>query len=276
MGEPRAGGDKADVPPELADLAERYAGQPMALSEPEVTTRLLERLFAVESLSLPPQSAWRWRPAQALRVARWRLRLLGPSFWCAGVVLLAFVGAYTINTPQEQVALPLVLMGPLTMVLGLAHALRTTSRGLREIEASAPVSFAEVSSGLVMALVAFDSLLCVAVSAALALARLAPFAGLIAAWSAPLLLLAGISLVVALRFGVRAAALVGAGPWLLLALYSLLSPQAAVAALFTAPTDIGEVVARLLVGLVGLMLLLWPLGRGAAWRAAIRDTSTAA
>jgi hypothetical protein len=195
--------------------------------------------------------------------------------WCAGVVLLALVGAYTINTPQQQVALPLVLMGPLTIVLGLAHALRTISRGLRELEASAPVSFAEVSSGLVLALVAFDGLLCAAVSAALALARLAPFAGLIAAWSAPLLLLAGVSLLVALRFSVRAAALIGVGPWLLLAQWSLLSPQAAVAALFTAPTDTGAVVARLLAGLVGLLLLLWPMTRGDAWRPAISDTSTA-
>jgi hypothetical protein len=263
MGESIAGDDsKADLPPELVDLAERYAGQPLPRPTPEETTRLLECLLAVKSLP-PKEVGWRWR-----------LRLLGPSFWCIGVVLLALVGAYSVNTPhQQQVALPLVLMGPLTVILGLAHALRTTSRGLREIEVSAPVSFAEVSSGLVLALVVFDGLLCVAVSAALALERLAPFAGLVAAWSAPLLLLSGISLLVALRFGVRAAVLVGGGPWLLLALYSLLSPQAAVAAIFSAPTDTGAMVARLLVGLSGLLLLLWPLGHGGAWHAVIGDTS---
>jgi hypothetical protein len=199
-------------------------------------------------------------------VARWRLRLLGPAFWCAGVIPVVAAGLLTPEALGHGVAMPLILVGPLTAVLGVAYALRTASRGLRDVEASAPISFAEASAGLALALAAFDAALCAAVSAGLALLRLAPFANLMAAWLGPLLLLAGISLPVALRYGARAAALVGGGPWLVLGVCSLAWPQAQVAGLFTPPADGAGVLLRLLAAAVGLALLAEPLARGAAWR----------
>jgi hypothetical protein len=216
---------------------------------------------------MAPGDAWPLRPLVALRVARWRLRLLGPAFWLSGVILVALAGALTPTALRHSVMLPLALIGPLTAALGVAHALRATSRGLREIEASAPLSLAEAASGLALALVAFDGLLCAAVSAGLALLRIAPFAALVASWLGPLMLLAGVSLPVALRYGARAAALVGAGPWALLALYAVAQPHTPVMALYTLPMDAPAILARLLAGLIGLALLLRPLAPLDTWRA---------
>lgn len=258
-----------DLPPELLDLAQRVAAQPVPLPTTQDTAHLIERLLAAP---MPPQTgrtahAPAMHPAAAWRVARWRVRLLGPTFWCAGVLL---IGLAAIATPEallhHDAVIPLVLAGPLTAVLGLAHALRTTSRGLREVEASAPLSFATASAGLALALVAFDGLLCAMASAALALLQLAPFAGLVAAWLGPLLLVTGISLPVALRYGVRAAALIGAGPWLLLALWSVIAPATNDLTLFAVPTSGSATAVRLLAGIVGGVLLAWPLARGALGR----------
>src|SRR5512146_716257 len=241
-----------ELSPDQADLAARYAAQLVPEPDAHDTALLIERLLAAQPAAVAPRDARTLRPLAAFGVARWRLRLLEPAFWCSGVILVAIAGALTPAALRYSIALPLILLGPLTAVLGIAHALRTTSRGLREIEASAPLSFAEAASGLALALVVFDGLLCAAVSAALALLSIAPFTALVAAWLGPLLLLAGVSLPVALRYGARAAALVGAGPWLLLALFAVTWPLSTIRRPPTSPLFPPATLARPLLGLLAL------------------------
>jgi ABC-type sugar transport system ATPase subunit len=67
------------------------------------------------------------------------------------------------------------MQGHLTAVLGLAHALRTPTSGLRAVETSCPVNFVQTTIGLVLAILAFDSLLGLVATLGFALANFAPF-----------------------------------------------------------------------------------------------------
>ena len=259
--------DENDLPLELRAVARRYAAYPVPRPTPEATVRLVARLLAEEPVTALAASAGRWHVLAALRVARWRMRLLGSWFWAASVLLLV-VGATLVPVTHAagSAVAPLVLLAPLTAVLGLAHAVRTSSSGLRAVEASCPLGFVEVTAGLVLAIVGFDCALGVAATAILALARWAPFAALLAAWLGPLLLLAGISLPIALRWGALPAAAIGGGPWLLLALIALVAPHGLPAQLFALPQ--GSLALALHAGAAALggLLLLLVLVRSPAWQ----------
>lgn len=255
------------LPPDLDAIARRYAAQPVPRPTPADTAQLVARLLAEEPRVALTTSTRRGRIMPALRVARWRLRLLGPWFWVAGVLLLALGAALTPRMGRAGVALPLVAFIPLTAVLGLAHALRTLSSGLRAVEASAPIGFVAVTTGLALAIVACDGALGVLATALVALARWAPFAQLLAAWLGPLLLLAGISLPVALRWGTVPAILIGAGPWLALTLVAALQPAGLGASVFAMPQDAASLLAHIAAAALGAGLLLLTLVHGETWRA---------
>lgn len=257
-----------DLPPELRALAARYAAQPVLRPTPADTARLIARMLAEEpavALAAAPQHHGRIMPA--LRVARWRLRLLGPWFWLASVLLLLLSAGLTPAFFSASPIAPLVLVAPLTVVLGLAQALRTPLDGLRAVEATAPIGFVQVTAGLVLAIVAFDSAFGILASALLAALHWAPFAALVAAWLSPLLLLAGVSLPIALRWGTVPAAIVGAAPWLLLAGAAMLDHHSVYALAFALPSDTTSALVHAAVGLLGLLALLFTLLRGAQWRA---------
>src|SRR5438552_876297 len=83
-----------DLPTALRDRAQRYAAQPVPRPTPADTARLVARLLAEEpavALATPR----RGRVMPALRVARWRMHLLGRWFWVAGVVLMALGAVLT-------------------------------------------------------------------------------------------------------------------------------------------------------------------------------------
>lgn len=248
-----------DLPADLQAVARRYARQPVPQPTAADTARLLARLLVEEPAARAASGADRPRGhvARALRVARWRVRLLGVPFWLASAVTLAL--AVAVGAPLRAGGLDawqaLVLLVPLTAVLGLAHALRTPHVGLREVEGSCPIGAAEALAGVVLAIVGFDCALGLAATLALALAGWAPFVALAAAWLGPLLLLSGLSLPVALRWGVGPAALVGVVPWLLAAAVTRLQPVGP----FALPGDTPAGLARLAAAGVGGLLLLLTL-----------------
>jgi len=259
-------GTDDDLPPELRAIAQRYAAQPVPRPATADTARLVARLLAEEPAVALAAPQRRGRIIRALGVARWRMLLLGRWFWVAGVLLMA-LGALLTPALRESGALPLILLAPLTAVLSLAHAVRTSSGGLRAVEASCPIGFVEVTTGLVLAIVGFDCLLGVMATAGLALLRWAPFVALLAAWLGPLLLLAGISLPIALRWGAIPAVVVGGGPWLLLAAVARLQPDGAYARALAVPQDGLSLGLHLVAAALGSLLLALMLVRGGAWRA---------
>ena len=137
--------------------------------------------------------------------------------FCCSWLASGFLG---LSTVSDLITL-LILLLPLAAVFGLAHALHSPSAGLRAVEASSSVTFAQTSIGLGLVLLAFDSVLGLVATLGFTLANWAPFWNLLLAWLAPLLLLTAISLPIALLRSVRLAALVGGVPWLLLGLLAL-------------------------------------------------------
>ncbi len=174
-----------DLPPELRQVAERYAAQPVPRPTAQQTSLLLARLLAEEPVATLSTSHTRPRVGQTLRIARWRVRLLGPQFWVASVILLTLAAWATHSYYLLSGTTPLLLTVPLTGVLGVAYALRTSSRGLREVEASTPLGFAEAAAGLVLAIAGFDCALSAAATLAVCQTTAQPFLALLTVWARP-------------------------------------------------------------------------------------------
>jgi len=255
-----------ELPPELAAIAQTYAAQPIPCPTPEDTDRLLMRLLAEETVVALTATGRAFSLRCLVRVARWRLQLLGPRFWGASFLLLLL---WTLLVPAlgPSVAVKLlILLLPLTVVLGLAHVLRTPAHGLRELEASCYIGPVETMAALAIAIVGFDVLLGTVATAELALLRWTSFAALLAAWLAPLLCLTSLALPIALRWGARAGALSGSLPWLVLAVIAVLNPAIPPARILVAPQAPFSLALHYALAACGGLVLLGFLRCGSTWR----------
>lgn len=220
---------RENLPAELQAIARVYADQPVPRPSVDATAHLMQRLLTEMTLTeqtrhiQQPDRLW-----QTLALTRWRMYLLGPTFWIVGMLSI-LCGSMLISHSQARVSDSiafLVLLLPLTAVLNLAYALRTHSAGLRAIEASCPVNFVQTALGLALAILAFDILFGLVATLFFALMSFAPFWNLLLAWLAPLLLFSAISLPIALLRSVRLAALIGGLPWLFLGVSALAEQNA--------------------------------------------------
>lgn len=255
------------LPADLLALARRVAAMPVPRPTAEQTRRLVEHALAAEVAARVAVAVPRPPARAVLGIARWRVRLLGGWFWVACAALLAFAIALSLAGALPGVAAPLVLLLPLTGVMGLAQALRTPSPGLRAIERAVPVSFVAVTAGVALAIVAVDCAFGLVATAILALVAWAPFTNLLLAWLGPLLLLTALALVAGVRQGAGVALALGAAPWLALALVALLWPEGLASAFFAVPRAPLALALHALAAALGAALLLLglraPTGRRA-------------
>jgi hypothetical protein len=248
-----------ELPLDLQAAARSYAAQPVPRPSSADTAQLIHALLTEAAFQAQDthyeENDHLWHIPV---LARWRVYLLGPWFWIAGVLLLLAGILLARSITVSDLITLLILLLPLTAVLGLAHALRTPSSGLRAVEASCPVNFVQTTMGLVLAILAFDGLLGLVATLGFTLAHWAPFWNLLLAWLAPLLLLTAISLPIALLRNVRLAALVGGLPWLLLGLIALAEqPGQSVAGLFfSLPQDTQSLSYHLITIAISLLLLI--------------------
>lgn len=258
-----------ELPLDLQAAARSYADQPVPRPSSADTVQLIHYLLteaAFEAQNTPFEGNNHLWHIPVL--ARWRVYLLGPWFWIAGVLLLlAGIPLARYITVSDLITL-LILLLPLTAVLGLTHALRTPAAGLRAIEASCPVNSAQTSMSLGLVILAFAGLLGLVATLGFALAHWAPFWNLLLAWLAPLLLLTAISLPIALLRNVRLAALVGGVPWLLLGLLALAEQNGpGVARLFfSLPQDMLSLSYHLVTILLSLLLLIALFTNAPKWQ----------
>jgi len=237
----------ADLLPAVRRLSEWQAPQP----EPADTRRLLARLTNELPALSPVRQAirehrQRTRVAFLLATARAQVSLFGLAFWLVSA-LVTLVGAVVVLSnvlPNQEVVLR--ASGPLLAYLGTIVAFR--GRGARTLELELvclPSPLQLVLARLVVVL-GYD----IALSLALSLLLWAGGAGQVLAltlsWLMPLLLVAGLALLLSLRFSVQAAAALAYGSWLaFLAISSISNLQA----LLLAPALI------VLPGCIGLALL---------------------
>lgn len=258
-----------ELPPDLQDTARSYAAQLVPRPSSADTAQLTQRLLAEAAFAAQDRRHQEKEHLWQIPVlARWRVYMLGPWFWSAGTLLLLSGIVLAPHMTVSHLVTLLILLLPLTAVLGLAHALRTPSAGLRAVEASCPVKFAQTTMGLGLAMLAFDSLLGLAATLGFALAHWAPFWNLLLAWLAPLLLLTAISLPIALLRNVRLAALIGGLPWLLLGLRALAEQNGpgVAKALFSLPQDTLSLFSHLVTIAMSLLLLIVLFTSASKWQ----------
>ena len=236
----------ADLLPALHRLSEWQAPQP----EPADTRHLIARLMA----ALPTHSSIRQaireheqhRMAFLLATARAQVSLFGLEFWLVSA-LVTLLGLVLGRVVQDQ-ALVLRISGPLLVYLGSIVAFRGRSARVLELELVCLPSPLQLALARLVIVLGYDVSLGFALSLALAAGGGGKVLALTLAWLMPLLLVAGLALLLSLRLSMQAAASLAYGSWLAFLVISTLSP---LQELLLAPT----LSLSVLPGCIGLALL---------------------
>jgi hypothetical protein len=249
--------ESADLLPALRRLSEWQAPQP----EPADTRRLLARLTMELPALSPVRHAIRehrqHRISWLLATARAQVSLFGLSFWLvsalvtlvgAGVAssnVLVDAGVASSNVLPVQ-ELILRASGPLLAYLGTIVAFRGRGARVLELELVCLPSPLQLALARLVIVLGYDVGLGLALSLALWAGGSGQVLALTLSWLMPLLLVAGLALLLSLRLPVQAAASLAYASWLaVLTLGSATSLQA----LLFAPA------LAVLPGCIGLVLL---------------------
>jgi hypothetical protein len=214
----------ADLLPAVRRLSEWQAPQP----SPADTQRLLTRLVPeLPALSPVRQAIREYRQQQGasiswlLATARAQVSLFGPAFWLVSA-LVTLVGAVVVlsnaRTAQELGVLELLLRasGPFLAYLGTLTAFRGIGVRVLECELVCLPSPVQLALARLVIVLGYDVGLGLALSLALWAGGSEQVLSLTFSWLMPLLLVAGLALLLSLRLSVQAAASVAYGSWLAL------------------------------------------------------------
>ena len=225
----------ADLLPALRRLSEWQAPQP----DPADTRRLLARLApALPALSPVRQAIREHRQHRIfwlLATARAQVSLFGLGFWLvsalvtlvgAGVVsnnVLVDAGVASSNVlPVQEVILR--ASGPLLAYLGTIVAFRGRGARVLELELVCLPSPLQLALARLVIVLGYDVGLSLALSLALWAGGTEQVLALTLSWFMPLLLVAGLALLLSLRLPVRAAASLAYGSWLAILTLGSTSP----------------------------------------------------
>jgi hypothetical protein len=246
----------ADLLPALGRLSEWQAPLP----SPEDTRRLLSTLTE----ALPKTSAVRLaiatnqeRQGSGLRwllaTARTQVSLFGTAFWLVSALVTLLGGIVVLGFSQEQrgpdVASEMLLLqasGPFLAYLGTAVAFRGAASRVLELELVCLPSPLQLALARLVVILGYDVGLGLALSLLLWVTGTGQVLALVLSWFMPLLLVAGLALVLSLRFPPQVAAALAYGSWL-----AVLAAQATLPLRLVPVTPL----ANILLGGLGLVLL---------------------
>lgn len=242
----------ADLLPTLRRLSEWQAPQP----SPADTQRLL----AVLSNVLPTYSSVRQairshrqhRVAFLLTTARAQVSLFGLGFWLVSALVTLLGAAVVLGRVIPDQELALRVSGPLLAFLGTIIAFRGREARVLELELVCLPSPLQLAIARLVMVLGYDVGLSLALSLLLWASGSGQVLALTLAWFMPLLLVAGLALLLSLRLSVQIATSVAYGSWLAFLAISAISP---LRVLFLAPG------LSVLPGCIGLMLLAFALLR---------------
>jgi hypothetical protein len=186
---------------------------------PDSTPSQRLKLLAVLESALPPAASPGLARTLAawLKIARSQAVLLETPFWWSNGIILLLGLLVTLLDGGSGLALILLVLSPVLAVGGVAYAFRPSTRGLWELEKIAPISPLELLYTRLVLSLAVNLLIALALSSIiwvrepqLILWRL------ILVWLGPLFALSGAALLITLRWGSVAGALVPLGMWGLL------------------------------------------------------------
>ena len=213
----------ADLLPALLRLSEWQAPQP----EPADTRRLLARLATELPALSPVRQAIRehrqHRVAFLLATARAQVSLFGLGFWLvSALITLVGVGAVAVlrNVVPDQAlvlqALVLRISGPLLALLGTIVAFRGRGARVLELELVCLPSPLQLAIARLVIVLGYDVGLSLALSLLLWAGGSGQVLALTLSWFTPLLLVAGLALLLSLRLSIQVAASLAYGSWLAL------------------------------------------------------------
>ena len=234
----------ADLLPALYRLSEWQAPQP----EPADTRHLIARLMTALPTHSPVRQAIREHRqhgmAFLLATARAQVSLFGPEFWLISA-LVTLLGLVLGRVVPDQ-ALVLRISGPLLAYLGTLVAFRGRGARVLELELVCLPSPLQLALARLVIVLGYDVSLGFALSLALWAGGSGQVLALTLAWLMPLLLVAGLALLLSLRLSMQAAASLAYASWLAFLVISTISP---LQGLLLAPT------LSVLPGCIGLVLL---------------------
>lgn len=238
----------ANLLPALLRLSEWQAPQP----SPADTRHLLARLTPELAVPSPVRQAIRGyrqhRVTRLLATVRAQVSLFGPGFWLvSALITLLGAGVVVSNVISDQV-LVLRICGPLLAFLGTIIAFRGREAQVLELELvclPTPLQLALVRLVIVLG---YDVGLGLALSLALWAGGSGQVLTLTLTWLMPLLLVAGLALLLTLRFPVQTAASLAYGSWLAFLAVDTLMRLSFAPALTVLPGGIG--VALLIIALL--------------------------
>jgi hypothetical protein len=209
----------ADLAPALLSLSAWQAPQPTAAD----TERLLARLMpALPNLSPVRQAirarrmSQRGRLAALLETARTQVSLFHPAFWLLSAAVMLAGAAAMLSSASLDQSLLLRAIGPFLAYLGTTTAFRGFNLRVLEFELACPSSPTQLALARLVIVLGYDVGLGLALSLALWAHDKTSFLMLTLYWLMPLLLVAGLALLLSLRLPVRTAAAISYGGWLTL------------------------------------------------------------
>ncbi len=220
----------ADLLPAVRRLSEWQAPQP----EPADTRRLLARLTTALPVHSPVRQAIhehrQHRVAFLLATARAQVSLFGLGFWLvSALITLVGVGAVVVlsNVVPDQAlalqALVLRISGPLLAFLGTIVAFRGRGARVLELELVCLPSPLQLAIARLVIVLGYDVGLSLALSLLLWAGGSSQVLALTLSWFTPLLLVAGLALLLSLRLSIQVAASLAYGSWLALLTISTIS-----------------------------------------------------
>jgi hypothetical protein len=258
----REQGATAEEIADWAPVARRLGEWPEQRLSPADTQALLAALAP----ALPQRSAVRAAVrahyahrhgslAWLLDTARAQVSILRPTFWLASAVV-TLLGIYLELVSRDNASVMLLhAIGPLLAYLGIAASFRGVGLRMFESEVACPSSPLQLIIARLVIVLGYDVALglCLSLAPWLRADHGVSFLAVTLHWLMPLLLVAGLSLVLSLRLPVAMAAGLAYGSWLaVLALYySLPYSLMGAGALPTVPLGV-----EIALGLAGLALLM--------------------
>jgi hypothetical protein len=242
----------AELLPALLRLSEWQAPQPEPADTRRLLTRLTPELPAFSPVRQAIREHRRHRISLLLATARAQVSLFGLGFWLVSA-LVTLVGAVVVlsNVLPDQ-ELVLRASGPLLAYLGTIVAFRGREARVLELELACLPSPLQLALARLVIVLGYDVGLSLALSLVLWAGGSGDVLALAFSWFMPLLLVAGLALLLSLRLSVQAAASLAYGSWLAVLAISTIST---LQVLLLAPALL------VLPGCIGLALLALALLR---------------
>jgi hypothetical protein len=221
----------------------------------EETEQLIQQLLSqVPSLS-PVRRARRARRrslrgdfTRILHLARTQVSILRPTFWLLSALVTLLGGVFVLSRTSSDTALVLLALGPFWSYLGTVSVFRGVELNVLELELACPPSPRQLLLARLVVVLGYDVLLGMGLSVLLSSQGAETVLVLTLHWLAPLLLIAGVTLLLSLHMTVSRAASISYGSWLVILLSIWVVGQSDVGAAFTLGSELA-------LGLFGIACL---------------------